>query len=213
MHLELEAAWRSDTMNGFQPVEAMPRSRAFVLPSGEPVHVRPIRPQDAGLLQAYLRQLSPETRRNRFLGALSELAPRELERLANMDRPGEVALLAFTGTGREAVMIGEALCVIAPDSARGEIALSVNDPWQRRGLGLLLMQAIECRARAFGARHLFGEVLRTNTAMKGLARKAGFSIVSPFTDARLIEIVKDLSLTAPGPLCAEQPVELPSIAA
>jgi hypothetical protein len=44
-------------------------------------------------------------------------------------------------------------------------------------------------------------VLRTNTAMKELARKAGFSIVSPFTDARLIEIVKDLSLTPPSSRC------------
>ena len=90
-----------------------------------------------------------------------------------MDRPGAVALLAFTGP--DAVMIGEAIAVIAAGSPRGEIALSVTDCWQRRGLGLLLMQAIECRARAFGARHLFrNEVLRTNTAMKGLARKAGF---------------------------------------
>jgi GNAT superfamily N-acetyltransferase len=200
-------------MNGFQPVEAMPRSRAFALPSGESVLLRTIHPQDAGTLRAYLQRLSPETRRNRFLGAVNELAPRELERLAHLNRPGGVALLAFTGTGRDADMIGEALCVIAPGSARGEIALSVMDPWQRRGLGQLLMQHIECRARAFGARHLFGEVLRTNAAMKGLARKAGFSIVSPFTDARLIEIVKDLSLTPPSSLCREQFAELPSIAA
>jgi hypothetical protein len=39
---------------------------------------------------------------------------------------------------------------------------------------------------------MFGDVLRTNTAMRGLAGKAGFSIRSPFTDARLVEIVKDL---------------------
>jgi len=200
-------------MSRIDSAEAAPPARVFSLPGGQPVWLRTIRPQDAGLLQAYLRQLTPESRRNRFLGALNELAPRELARLAAMDRPGEVALLAFAGAGRDAVMIGEAVGVIAPGSARGEIALSVIDPWQRRGLGLLLMQTIECRARAFGARHLFGDVLRTNTAMKGLARKAGFSIVSPFTDARLIEIVKDLSRTPPGPLCAEQSVELPSIAA
>ena len=72
-------------MNGFKPAEMVPQSHVVTLPSGEPVHVRPIRPQDAGLLQAYLPRLSPETRRNRFLGALNELAPRELERLAHLD--------------------------------------------------------------------------------------------------------------------------------
>jgi acetyltransferase len=198
-------------MNSFESAAMVPRDRAFTLPSGEPVLVRPIRPHDAATLQAYVRRLAPESRRNRFLGALNELSPRELARLAAMDRPGEIALVAFVAG--DAVMVGEAIAAIAPGGARGEIALSVIDPWQRRGLGSLLMQAIECWARAFGARHLFGEVLRTNTAMKGLARKAGFSIRSPFTDARLVEIVKDLTRTPPGPLCAEKFSELPSIAA
>jgi hypothetical protein len=49
--------------------------------------------------------------------------------------------------------------------------------------------------------------------MKGLARKAGFAIASPFTDARLVEIVKDLSRTPPGPLCNDQLAASPSIAA
>jgi GNAT superfamily N-acetyltransferase len=198
-------------MNRLKSAEAM--SRSFVLLSGERILVRPIRPPDAGTLQDYLRRLTPESRHNRFLGALNELSPRELARLADMDRPDALALLAFTGEDRDPVMIGEAIVASDPGSTRGEIALSVLDHWQRRGLGLLLMRSIECRARAFGARHLFGAVLRTNTAMKGLARKAGFAITSPFTDARLVEIVKDLSRTAPASLCSEQRAELPSIAA
>ena len=198
-------------MHDFERPDTMPPPRAFMLPSRELVLIRPIRPQDAGTLQAYLRRLAPESRRNRFLGALNELSPRELARFAGMDHQGAVALLAFTGP--DEVMIGEAIAAITPGSTRGEIALSVLDPWQRRGLGLLLIQAIECRARAFGARHLFGEVLRTNTAMKGLARKACFAIASPFTDARLVEIVKDLSRTPPGPPCSEQLAAPPSIAA
>jgi acetyltransferase len=198
-------------MSDFERVETMPASRVFMLPSRELVLIRPIRPQDAGTLQAYLRRLTPESRRNRFLGALNELSPRELARFADMDHPGAVALLAFSDP--DTVMIGEAIAAIAPGGTRGEIALSVIDPWQRRGLGLLLMQAIECRARAFGARHLFGEVLRDNTAMKWLARKAGFAIASPFTDARLVEIVKDLSMTPPSSLCREQLAALTSVAA
>ena len=77
-------------------------------------------------------------------------------------------------------------------NGRSEIAVSVADGWQGRGLGTLLMQNLECRARMLGARHMFGDVLRTNTAMRGLAGKAGFSVRSPFTDSRLVEIVKDL---------------------
>jgi hypothetical protein len=54
------------------------------------------------------------------------------------------------------------------------------------------MQHLECRARMLGARHMFGEVLRRNTAMKSLTGKADFSVRSHFTDSGLVEIFKDL---------------------
>jgi GNAT superfamily N-acetyltransferase len=188
-------------------------SRIFRLPDGAPVLVRPIRPQDAGLLQDYLQRLSPPSRRNRFLGALNELSPRELARLVHMDCTSACVLLAFAGTEPRGAPIGEAVAVVAPASGRAETALSVTDAWQGRGVGTLLMQNIECRARARGTRYLFGDVLYTNTAMKAFARRAGFSIRSPFTDARLVEIVKDLSQSPPALLCREELAALPSIAA
>lgn len=183
------------------------------LPGSVRVVVRAIRPQDADRLQAYVRGLSHESRRNRFLGILSELAPTELARIARMDCPDALALLAFAGDGREDMMIGEAIQAIAPGSVRCEIALSVTDAWQRRGLGTRLLETMECRARMLGARFLIGDVLRTNTAMKGLARKRGFSLTSPVTDARLVEIVKDLSVPHAGPPCREQFAPPSSLAA
>jgi RimJ/RimL family protein N-acetyltransferase len=169
-------------------------ARDLRLPGGESITVRAIRPQDAGDLQAYMRNLSAATRRSRFLGAVSELAASQLDRLTHMDGPHELALLAFAEAGGETQMIGEAILVMAPNSIRCEIALSVTDDWQGRGLGLLLMRELECRARSLGARYLIGDVLRTNEAMKGLARKAGFAVNGRIRDARLIEIVKDLSV-------------------
>ncbi len=184
-------------------VEPSTQSHAFRLPGGEPVTMRPLRPQDAGRLQIYVQHLSPESRRNRFLGAVSELAPTELERLSHMQRAGELALMAFLDESGEAAMIGEAIQVTEGDHGRCEIALSVAEGWRRRGLGTLLLRNLECRARVLGVRYLIGDVLRTNTAMKGLARKSGFSVRSPFTDARLIEIVKDLSVPQSGSPCHE----------
>jgi GNAT superfamily N-acetyltransferase len=185
----------------------------FRLPGGESVMVRAISPQDADRLQAYMRNLSGPARRNRFLGAVSELTPKELERLTHMGGPGELASIAFAGAGGEASMIAEAIQVIAPESQRCEIALSVTDAWQRKGLGTLLLRSMECRARVLGARSLMGEVLRTNEAMKGLARKAGFAIRSPFKDARLVEIVKELSNPPTGLPCHEQFSQARSLAA
>ncbi len=166
-------------MNSPSSVEGTTQTDLFRLPGGESVMVRAISPQDADRLQAYMRNLSGPTRRNRFLGAVSELTPKELE----------------------------------PQSQRCEIALSVTDAWQRKGLGTLLLSHMECRAMLLGARYLVGDVLRTNDAMRGLARKAGFAIRGPFKDARLIEIVKDLSSPPTGLSCREQFSELALIAA
>jgi hypothetical protein len=56
------------------------------LPAGKTITVRPIEPQDADQLQAYVRHLSLESRRNRFLGALSELAPTQLDRVTRIEQ-------------------------------------------------------------------------------------------------------------------------------
>ncbi len=185
----------------------------FRLPAGEAVTVRPIRPDDADRLQDYLRGLAPQSRHNRFLGAVSELAPREIARLVRMDGPGELALVALAHRGRDAAIIAEAIHVIEPGSARCEFALSVADAWRRRGLGTLLLRLIECRAQWVGVRHLFGDVLRDNAAMKGLARKRAFSLHAPVSDARLVEIVKDLRAPQSGPPCDQRFAQLRPIAA
>jgi GNAT superfamily N-acetyltransferase len=200
-------------MNTPSGAEQVTQTHMFCLPGGESVMVRAISPQDADGLQAYMRNLSAPTRRNRFLGAVSELTPAELERLTHMDGPDEWAWIAFARVGGETAMIAEAIQATAPESQRCEIALSVTDIWQRKGVGTLMLSTMECRARMLGARYLVGDVLRTNDAMKGLARKAGFAIRGPFRDARLIEIVKDLSSPQTGLRCREQFSQPPSIAA
>src|SRR5215470_19561157 len=90
-------------------VERSTQTDVFRLPGGECVMVRAISPQDADRLQAYMRNLSGPTRRNRFLGAVSELTSKELERLTHMGGPGELAWIAFVRVGGETAMIAEAI--------------------------------------------------------------------------------------------------------
>jgi GNAT superfamily N-acetyltransferase len=177
---------------------------AAILPGGERMTIGVVRPQDAGALQGYFRALSNESRYRRFLGALAELSAKQLARITEMSGPDEVALLAFAETGNTSCLVGEAVLASTADSTRSEFALSVTDAWQRKGVGAALLADLECRARMRGARYLYGDVLRTNTPMKNLARKAGFALRSPLTDARLIEIVKDLAVTAPDLPCRER---------
>jgi GNAT superfamily N-acetyltransferase len=169
------------------------------LPDGVRVTVRPACPWDAGRIQDYVRSLSLPSRYDRFLAPLNELSPAELARIGGGDdRHG--TLIAETKIGGARIMVGEARYALGSDGKTIEIALSVGDAWHGRGLGALLMDYLECGARNFGVATLVGDVLRSNTAMRKLARKAGFGTGVP-DDARLVRIVKDISAARVGAPC------------
>jgi GNAT superfamily N-acetyltransferase len=169
------------------------------LPDGVRVTVRPACPWDAGRIQDYVRSLSLPSRYDRFLAPLNELSPAELARIGGGDdRHG--TLIAETKIGGARIMIGEARYALGSDGKTTEIALSVADAWHGRGLGALLMDYLECGARNVGAATLVGDVLRSNTAMRKLARKTGFGTGVP-DDARLVRIVKDISAARVGAPC------------
>ena len=127
--------------------------------------LRPIGPRDASVLQAYVRGLSPESRYNRFFGALYELPPAELDRVIHLDRKYELALLAEARVDGAPIVIGEARYALAPDRLEGEFALSVADDWRGKGLGTLLMADIECRAR-LGKRDYMSQITSGTSALR-----------------------------------------------
>jgi len=172
---------------------AQPRHlRALRTANGECVMLRSIGPADANVLQAYVRGLSPQSRHNRFFGALHELPPTELDRVIHFDRKCELALLAEIHVNGKPTVVAEARYVFLPDRLEGEFAFSVADDWRGRGLGSLLIADLECRARSDGAHRLCGDVLHSNEPMKALVRKTGFLMVDVPHDATLVRITKDL---------------------
>lgn len=152
----------------------LPARRAR-LEDGTEITLRPIRPEDAAMEQAFVRRLSPESRHFRFMEALRELSPEMLERFTRIDYSKDCALLAtLAGEGGE-VQIGVARYFLNPDGDSAEFALAVADDWQHRGVGTLLMEALAEAARAGGVKVLEGEVLADNGKMRRLMRELGFS--------------------------------------
>ena len=170
------------------------------LPDGTRVTVRAACPWDAGRVQDYVRSLLPSSRYDRFLAPLNELSPGELARIGG-DGETQATLIAEMKVAGARVVIGEAR--YAADGDACEIALSVAEAWRGRGVGTLLMDFLECRARSLGVGRLVGDVLRSNAAMRTLARKSGFDQAGVPADARLVRIVKDISAARVGTPCAQ----------
>lgn len=142
--------------------------------------IRPISPQDRAAFAEFVHELSPESRANRFLHPVKEVAPAFLDALTRT-QPGKHLCLIAEDEGR---IVAEAR-VVALEDGRGEFALAVADDWQRQGLGAKLLRALMDAARRGGLTRIEGEILRTNKAMLSFMRRTGFHLSICEGDARL----------------------------
>ena len=181
-----------------------PRQHSDVLRlhSGETLAVRFVEPGDAEALQAYFRALSVRSRYNRFLGAMSELSPTELDHFIHIgerDRFSVIAVMTIDGVD---TIVGEARYGFEASTASFEFGVSIDDRWQGHGIGTALLRNLECRAAAFGARRLFGDTLRSNDVMIGLARKSGFGFIPSPGDWKLVRFEKHVDAAPQEIPCA-----------
>ena len=146
------------------------------LADGRNITIRPIRPEDAEIEQAFVRGLSEEARYFRFMFSVQELSQAMLLRFTQIDYSREMALIAVTFEQDKEIELGVARFAISPEGESCEFALVIADAMQGKGLGQKLMTALMDAARAKGLKVMAGEVLKTNTNMLKLMNRLGFSI-------------------------------------
>jgi RimJ/RimL family protein N-acetyltransferase len=142
------------------------------LRSGQRVLIRAVRPADApGLAEAF-EQLSETSRYRRFFTVKPHLSERSLAYFTDVDHHDHEALVALAPGSRQLVGVARFIRNPAePDQA--EVAVTVIDSWQRRGLGTVLLRELAQRAAEEGIRHFTAEILAENQAMLTLARRLG----------------------------------------
>ena len=144
------------------------------LQDGTRLIIRPIRPEDAEGEAAFVRDLSEEAKRFRFMGAISELSPEMLVRFTQIDYRREMALVAIAERPSGSTQVGVARYAINPDNTSCEFAIVVSDDLQRQGIGTRLMKALMDAARNHGVTRMEGTVARENAAMLLLMKELGF---------------------------------------
>jgi GNAT superfamily N-acetyltransferase len=135
------------------------------LRDGREVLFGPVRPADAPLLAVGFEQLSEESRRLRFLGTKTSLCPGDLRYLTEIDGHHHVAVCAIDPVSGRGVAIGR-FEADPDDSERAEVAITVADDWQRRGLGKILLTRLVDRAREEGVRRFTALVSTDNRNMR-----------------------------------------------
>jgi RimJ/RimL family protein N-acetyltransferase len=180
--------------------------------SGKSLTVRYVEPQDADALQDFFRSLSVRSRYNRFLGAMSELPPAELGHFIHAGEDDRFSVIAVMTIDGNETIVGEARYGFDANAASLEFGLSIDDRWQGQGIGSVLLGNLECRAAALGARRLFGDTLRSNDVMIGLARKSGFAFTNSPGDWKLVRFEKHIDAAPKDIPCASWRLAVEQIA-
>ena len=147
-----------------------------VLRDGSAVLIRQVRSTDAPLLADGLARLSPRSRWTRFLGTKTTLSEAELRYFTEIDHHDHEAIGALSAADGRGVGIARYVRD-ADDPQAAEIAVTIVDDWQGRGLGTELFSRLSGRARHSDIQRFTALVAAENVAVAGLARKLGACLV------------------------------------
>jgi acetyltransferase len=153
---------------------------------GQPLLLRPIKPEDGQAHVAFFNALDPEDVRYRMFIRMRELQLSELARFTQIDYDRE---MAFIATRRRAdgeyETLGVARAIADPDNVQAEFAIIVRSDLKGQGLGPMLMTKLIDYCRRRGIREIVGETLAHNTHLLNLVTKLGFDVKSTPGDGTL----------------------------
>ena len=174
-------------------------ARTWTLASGEVVLVRPLRHDDDEREEAFVRGLSRESAYQRLLSGGIKITPEWIERMTHIDYHRHMAFAITTVNRSVEQIVGVGRYVVAPGTAKAEIALVIADAWQGQGLGRRLLETLLEHAKEAGVHEVVGTVLATNRAMLGLTLSLGFTASAEPGDATVVRILRSLAKSNPQP--------------
>lgn len=148
---------------------------------GRAVRIRPVLPSDADELQRFHSTLSERTRYLRYFGSHNVLSQAELDRMTHIDYSSRMAFVALLGDE----IIGTAVYEGQPGSTIAEVAFTLSDEHQGRGLGSIFLEHLAGAAAESGIRRFEAEVLSENRQMIQVFRRAGYDVSRSFDGSSL----------------------------
>ena len=151
---------------------------SFVLDDGMLLNVRPIHPTDEPRIRDLFYALSQQTIYYRFMAHMKTIPHKQIQNFVYIDHRTEVALGVTVpeSYGEDIIAIGR--YILDPKTNQAEVAFTVKDSWQNRGIGTMLLKHLVKIARRNGIRSFTAEVLNNNKPMIAVFRNSGYEIRS-----------------------------------
>ncbi len=149
------------------------------LAPGLDLHVAFVTP-DMGpkIIEGYKR-LSERTRRMRFFGQVSGLSSTQINFLASPDGRNHIAYAAEEQFADRRAPAGIARCIrLDPDSKMAEVAMTIVDDYQGKGMGNLLHACLHRHASAVDIKQFIYDVSAENTRFIEHLTSLGSDLIS-----------------------------------
>jgi acetyltransferase len=169
--------------------------RHLVLGDGWRIFVRPLGPDDEGLIRDLLAHVSKEDLRLRFFDSIKQFSHPFLVRLTHLDYAHAMAFVAFDETSGD--ILGIVRLHSDPADESGEYAILLRSDLKGHGLGWALMQMMIEYGKSEGLTQITGQVLHENSVMLKMCRELGFEVKTDPEDRGLCDVtlVLDRPLT------------------
>lgn len=154
------------------------RDRAVMTIDGHPLTVRPIEPPDATRLARLFDRCSPTTVYRRFFAPIPRPPRTALLWFATVDHDRREALVALDGDEIVAVARYDS----RSDTHEAEVAVMVEDAWQRHGVGTELLRRLAANARDHGFDRFLATMLPDNRPAVRLLRSLSPDAAVRFED-------------------------------
>lgn len=145
------------------------------LADGTEVLLRPIRPEDEGLIGGMLDTMSAGALADRFIDGIPAFTHERLVRFTNIDYEREIAIVAELSEAGARRIVGVGRLIGDVERGGGEFTVLVHDEFQGRGLGFKLVDTLIGIAEEKGYSWIAGQVASDNRRMLELTAGLGFT--------------------------------------
>ena len=192
------------------PAIGEPGTDRLILRDGSVAAVRPTTASDCTSLRRFFDKMSPESRRQRFLG-VGFPSDALIARFADSSHPAEqltlVAVREIAGVLRPIAVAS----YVAINRVSAEAAFAVADGWHGKGLGTALLERLAVAATGQGFQSLDASTLPDNHAMLEVFRDSGFALRSR-SDQGVVDVRLDLVPSATNVAAIDRRNKLATVA-
>jgi acyl-CoA hydrolase/RimJ/RimL family protein N-acetyltransferase len=168
--------------------------KSDTLRDGTEIFFRPIKPTDEEALSEMLYSLSPASIRTRYMTQTMRFPHRDVQQLTNIDYQRDLAIVGTVPAVSAEQIVAIAQYFLDPKTRAAEVAFVVQDEWQQKGMGTLLLDYLTQIARQRGVQRFYAKVLPINKAMLAVFYNSGYKVNTEF-DGEVYSITYDLTDT------------------